>query len=123
MVLQKRARVTFLGLDSQFLTPTPVPEEGFFLWCRRNEPTYGTPRKSQILTYLEQNEGPGLQHLALKTDDIFSTLRQIRARSSQGGFDFMPYVPQPPVFGCMARETVLEPCHVPIPPHVLDLGI
>ena len=26
-------------------------------------------------TYLEQNEGPGLQHLALKTDDIFHTLR------------------------------------------------
>lgn len=40
-----------------------------------NEPTFGTPRKSQIQTYLEQNEGPGLQHLALKTDDIFHTLR------------------------------------------------
>ena len=26
-----------------------------------NEPTFGTPRKSQIQTYLEQNEGPGLQ--------------------------------------------------------------
>lgn len=39
-----------------------------------NEPTFGTPRKSQIQTYLEQNEGPGLQHLALKTDDIFHTL-------------------------------------------------
>jgi 4-hydroxyphenylpyruvate dioxygenase len=30
-------------------------------------------RKSQIQTYLEQNEGAGLQHLALKTDDIFET--------------------------------------------------
>lgn len=26
-----------------------------------NEPTFGTARKSQIQTYLEQNEGPGLQ--------------------------------------------------------------
>jgi hypothetical protein len=40
-----------------------------------NEPTFGTPRKSQIQTYLEQNEGPGLQHLALLTHDIFATLR------------------------------------------------
>merc|ERR1711966_267246 len=29
-----------------------------------NEPTYGTRRKSQILTYLEQNQGAGVQHLA-----------------------------------------------------------
>ncbi|MEW5303742.1 MAG: hypothetical protein WDW36_006402 [Sanguina aurantia] len=55
-----------------------------------NEPTFGTPRKSQIQTYLEQNEGPGLQHLALKSDDIFATLRGMRARSSSGGFEFMP---------------------------------
>ena len=39
-----------------------------------NEPTYGTKRKSQIQTYLEQNVGAGLQHMALKTNDIFYTL-------------------------------------------------
>eukprot|EP00242_Pyramimonas_sp_CCMP2087_P016785 CAMPEP_0198211876 /NCGR_PEP_ID=MMETSP1445-20131203/25394_1 /TAXON_ID=36898 /ORGANISM="Pyramimonas sp., Strain CCMP2087" /LENGTH=443 /DNA_ID=CAMNT_0043886227 /DNA_START=137 /DNA_END=1464 /DNA_ORIENTATION=- len=55
-----------------------------------NEPTHGTPRKSQIQTYLDQNEGPGVQHIALKTDDIFSTLRRMRERSGCGGFDFMP---------------------------------
>ncbi|EFJ46247.1 4-hydroxyphenylpyruvate dioxygenase [Volvox carteri f. nagariensis] len=55
-----------------------------------NEPTFGTPRKSQIQTYLEQNEGPGLQHLALLTNDIFATLREMRARSDMGGFEFMP---------------------------------
>ncbi|KAG2434438.1 hypothetical protein HYH02_012268 [Chlamydomonas schloesseri] len=55
-----------------------------------NEPTFGTPRKSQIQTYLEQNEGPGLQHLALMTSDIFTTLREMRARSDFGGFEFMP---------------------------------
>lgn len=55
-----------------------------------NEPTFGTPRKSQIQTYLEQNDGPGLQHLALKTDDIFTTMRAMRAASATGGFEFMP---------------------------------
>lgn len=47
-------------------------------------------RKSQIQTYLEQKEGPGLQHLALKTDDIFSTIRQMRnAEENFGGFELM----------------------------------
>lgn len=55
-----------------------------------NEPTFGTPRKSQIQTYLEQNVGPGLQHMALKTDDIFHTLAEMRKRSYLGGFEFMP---------------------------------
>lgn len=43
-----------------------------------NEPTFGTRRKSQIQTYLEHNEGPGVQHIALKTNDIFHTLRRMR---------------------------------------------
>ncbi|CAH0482329.1 unnamed protein product [Peronospora belbahrii] len=55
-----------------------------------NEPTFGTKRKSQIQTYLEQNVGPGVQHLALKTDDIFHTLAEMQKRSYSGGFDFMP---------------------------------
>ena len=41
-------------------------------------------------TFLEQNEGPGLQHLALKTNDIFATLRALKSRSGpNGGFEFM----------------------------------
>lgn len=55
-----------------------------------NEPTFGTKRKSQIQTYLEQNVGAGLQHMALKTDDIFHTLGEMRKRSYLGGFEFMP---------------------------------
>ncbi|KAG7399502.1 hypothetical protein PHYBOEH_008737 [Phytophthora boehmeriae] len=55
-----------------------------------NEPTFGTKRKSQIQTYLEQNVGAGLQHMALKTDDIFRTLSEMRKRSHLGGFEFMP---------------------------------
>ena len=54
-----------------------------------NEPTFGTKRKSQIQTYLEQNKGPGLQHLALKTDNIFDTVRKMRAHGGfRGGFEF-----------------------------------
>jgi len=58
-----------------------------------NEPVFGTKRKSQIQTYLEHNEGPGVQHLALASEDIFRTLREMRRRSTVGGFDFMPSPP------------------------------
>ena len=73
------------GLNSRVLA-----SNNEMIICPVNEPTFGTPRKSQIQTYLEQNEGAGLQHLAIKTEDIFSTMRQLRARTAQGGFDFMP---------------------------------
>jgi len=54
-----------------------------------NEPTNGR-RKSQIQTFLEQNEGAGLQHLALKTDDIFATIRKMRdAEERFAGFELM----------------------------------
>jgi len=54
-----------------------------------NEPTTGR-RKSQIQTFLEQNEGPGLQHIALKTNDIFETVSKIRyAGEELGGFELM----------------------------------
>ncbi|PHU17751.1 4-hydroxyphenylpyruvate dioxygenase [Capsicum chinense] len=58
-----------------------------------NEPVYGTKRKSQIQTYLEHNEGAGLQHLALVTEDIFRTLKEMKKRSGVGGFEFMPSPP------------------------------
>ncbi|PNX74424.1 4-hydroxyphenylpyruvate dioxygenase-like protein, partial [Trifolium pratense] len=58
-----------------------------------NEPVYGTKRKSQIETYLEHNEGAGVQHLALMSDDIFKTLREMMKRSGFGGFEFMPSPP------------------------------
>lgn len=54
-----------------------------------NEPTEGK-RKSQIQTYLEQNEGPGLQHIAIKTNDIFETIAKMRrAEEEFGGFELM----------------------------------
>jgi len=54
-----------------------------------NEPTAGK-RKSQIQTYLEQNEGAGLQHIAIKTNDIFDTISKMRnAEEHFGGFELM----------------------------------
>ena len=55
-----------------------------------NEPTFGTKRKSQIQTYLEMNCGAGIQHIALKTDDILKTMKEMRDRSFIGGMEFMP---------------------------------
>jgi 4-hydroxyphenylpyruvate dioxygenase len=43
-----------------------------------NEPAPG-PRKSQIDEFLEFYGGPGVQHIALATDDIVATVRAMRA--------------------------------------------
>jgi len=51
-----------------------------------NEPTAGKI-KSQIQTYLEQNDGPGVQHLALSTDDIFRTISLMK--DAAVGFELM----------------------------------
>ncbi len=44
-----------------------------------NEPAQGK-RKSQIEEYLEYNEGPGVQHVALLTRDIVRTVSQLKQR-------------------------------------------
>jgi 4-hydroxyphenylpyruvate dioxygenase len=44
-----------------------------------NEPATGK-RKSQIQEYLEYYGGPGVQHIALVTDDIVATVSELRAR-------------------------------------------
>jgi 4-hydroxyphenylpyruvate dioxygenase len=43
-----------------------------------NEPAQGK-RKSQIAEYLEYNHGPGIQHIALSTDNIINTVTQLKA--------------------------------------------
>jgi len=44
-----------------------------------NEPAEGR-RKSQIEEYLEFYRGPGVQHIALLTDDLVHTVREVRQR-------------------------------------------
>lgn len=73
------------GLNSMVLA-----SNNEFVLLPVNEPTFGTKRKSQIQTYLEHNNGAGMQHLALMTEDIYATMREMRKRSFIGGFEFMP---------------------------------
>ncbi|GIV96063.1 MAG: 4-hydroxyphenylpyruvate dioxygenase [Herpetosiphonaceae bacterium] len=47
-----------------------------------NEPAEGK-RKSQIEEYLEYYRGPGVQHIALATGDIISTVRMLRENGVQ----------------------------------------
>ena len=49
-----------------------------------NEPAEGK-KKSQIQEYVEFYEGAGVQHLALKTDDIIKTISQLR----KNGVEFL----------------------------------
>jgi 4-hydroxyphenylpyruvate dioxygenase len=49
-----------------------------------NEPAEGR-RKSQIEEYLEYYKGPGVQHIALATDDIIDTVSKLRAQ----GLEFL----------------------------------
>jgi len=49
-----------------------------------NEPAEGK-KKSQIEEYLEYYHGAGVQHIAMATDDIISTVRELRRR----GVDFL----------------------------------
>ncbi|MEP7268458.1 MAG: 4-hydroxyphenylpyruvate dioxygenase [Saprospiraceae bacterium] len=53
-----------------------------------NEPAKGI-KKSQIEEYLEFYEGPGVQHLAVATDDIISTVKQMHAK----GVEFLTAPP------------------------------
>jgi 4-hydroxyphenylpyruvate dioxygenase len=47
-----------------------------------NEPAEGR-RKSQVEEYLDYYHGPGVQHVALSTSDIITTVRQLRANGIQ----------------------------------------
>jgi 4-hydroxyphenylpyruvate dioxygenase len=49
-----------------------------------NEPALGK-RKSQIEEYLEYNHGPGIQHVALATDNIIETVTKL----TEAGIEFL----------------------------------
>jgi len=54
-----------------------------------NEPAKAA-KKSQIEEYLDFYEGPGVQHIAVATDDIIKTVAQLKSR----GIEFLPPPPQ-----------------------------
>jgi len=54
-----------------------------------NEPAEGK-KKSQIEEYLDFYEGPGVQHIAVATDNIIDTVAKLRAR----GIEFLSAPPQ-----------------------------
>ena len=54
-----------------------------------NEPAEGIKR-SQIEEYLDFYEGPGVQHIAVATDDIITTVSQLKAR----GVEFLSTPPE-----------------------------
>ena len=54
-----------------------------------NEPAKGNKR-SQIEEYLDFYEGSGVQHIAVATDDVIATVRELKAR----GIEFLPPPPQ-----------------------------
>jgi hypothetical protein len=58
-----------------------------------------------LQTYLEQNEGAGLQHLALKTHNVIATMREMHARSRAGGFEFQA-APGPDYYKKVAQKVV-----------------
>ena len=54
-----------------------------------NEPAEGK-KKSQIEEYIDFYESPGVQHLAIATDDIITTVKELRAR----GVEFLSAPPR-----------------------------
>lgn len=70
--------------DAQISTPfsalmSTVVWDGSKVVLPLNEPADGR-RKSQIQEYLETYRGPGVQHIALATDDIVSAVAALRER-------------------------------------------
>lgn len=61
-----------------------------------NEPAHGL-KKSQIEEYVDFNSGPGVQHIALLTTDIITTITNLRAR----GVEFITI---PPAYYTEMRE-------------------
>ena len=61
-------------------------------------------------------QGPGLQHLALKSDDIVATLRKMRRVSDCGGFDFMPPL-DPSYYRCWGTKHDHPLTHPPASAH------
>jgi hypothetical protein len=80
-----------------------------------NEPAEGK-RKSQIEEYLEFNHGPGVQHIAMQSDDIVGTVTALKARGVR--FKFFHRVTQlhPAVDGAtIERIDLVRQCRLRAP--------
>jgi 4-hydroxyphenylpyruvate dioxygenase len=78
-----------------------------------NEPAAGL-RTSQIQEYLDFYRGPGVQHIAIRTDDIVRTVRALRDRG-------LCFLDVPPTYYDDARERIAG---VPLPwDELSELGI
>jgi hypothetical protein len=59
-----------------------------------SEPKLGTTGKSPMQRFLEHHDGPGVQHIAIESEDIFATLRRMRDHDdgdgAAPGIGFMP---------------------------------
>jgi len=77
-----------------------------------NEPAPGK-KESQIEEYLKAYNGPGVQHLALKSSNIFRTIKAMRERSDVG-FEFIPtpktYYENPEIVKIMKENLTEEEC-------------
>lgn len=93
-----------VGTVDSGLNSVVLANNNEFILLPLNEPTYGTKRKSQIQTYLEQNKGEGVQHLALFSTEIFATMQRMRDATELGGFEFQE--PQPNSYYNNVRERV-----------------
>ncbi len=74
-----------ISTEFSALRSVVVSDENEVIKMPINEPAAGK-RKSQIQEYVDYNEGPGVQHLALATDDILTTIRALKKK----GVDFLP---------------------------------
>jgi len=58
-----------------------------------NEPAK-KKRESQITEYLKAYNGPGVQHIAMFTPEILSSIKEISDSSHIGGFELIPTPPE-----------------------------
>ncbi|XP_026449189.1 4-hydroxyphenylpyruvate dioxygenase-like [Papaver somniferum] len=80
------------GVIESGLNSAVLANNGESVLLNITEPVYGTKTKSQIQTYLEHNQGEGVGHMAFASEDIFTTLKEMKKRSRHG-FEFMPPPP------------------------------
>lgn len=68
-----------ISTEYSALKSTVVANKNKWIKFPINEPAVGK-RKSQIEEYVDYNQGPGVQHIAMMTDDIVATISTLKAQ-------------------------------------------